>query len=151
MSIDTIFALSSGAVPSGIAIVRISGPKVRFAFETMIGYVSDDRKAVLTNFSSDSGNLIDRGLALFFQAPGSFTGEDCGEFHIHGGRAVVGAVLNELGSFDGFRLAEPGEFSRRAFENGKLDLTEVEGLSDLIAANTSEQRIQALSLSTGSV
>jgi len=151
MSIDTIFALSSGAVPAGIAVIRISGPKVRFAFETMIGFVSEDRKAIFTSFSNVAGSLIDRGLALFFQSPGSFTGEDCGEFHIHGGRAVVNAVLSELGSFDGFRLAEPGEFSRRAFENGKLDLTEVEGLSDLIAANTDEQRIQALSLSIGSV
>jgi tRNA modification GTPase len=151
MYTDTIFALSSGLVPSGVAIVRISGPKVRFALETMIGFIPENRKAVLSNISGRTGELIDRGLTLFFQAPNSFTGGDCGEFHIHGGRAVVDAVLFELGSFDSFRLAEPGEFSRRAFENGKLDLTEVEGLSDLIAANTNEQRIQALSLSNGSL
>ncbi len=149
MSAETIFALSSGNVPSGVAIIRISGSGVRFAFETMIGSVPQNRKAALRNISDSSGILIDRGLSLFFQSPGSFTGEDCGEFHIHGGRAVVDAVLRELRSFEGFRLAEPGEFSRRAFENGKLDLSEIEGLSDLIAANTKEQHIQALNLSSG--
>lgn len=149
MSIDTIFALSSGTVPSGVAIIRFSGPGVRFAFETMIGFVPKGRIATLRNISSHTGDLIDRGLSLFFQSPGSFTGEDCGEFHVHGGRAVLDAVLIELGSFDNFRMAEPGEFSRRAFENGKMDLTEVEGLSDLIVANTKAQHNQALMLSSG--
>ena len=151
MSTDTIFALSSGIVPSGVAIVRISGPGVRFAFETMVGFVPENRKAVLCNISGRSGDLIDRGLSLYFQSPGSYTGEDCGEFHIHGGRAVLDAVLGELNDFDSFRLADAGEFSRRAFENGKLDLTEIEGLSDLIVANTKEQHIQALLLSTGTL
>ena len=151
MSTETVFALSSGVVPSGVAIVRISGPGVRFAFETMIGSVPENRKAILRYISDRSGRLIDRGLSLYFQSPGSFTGEDCGEFHVHGGRAVLDAVLSELGSFEGFRIAERGEFSRRAFENGKLDLSEIEGLSDVIVANTREQLTQALMLSSGTL
>ena len=151
MFIETIFALSSGIVPSGVAIVRMSGPGVRFALETMTGSVPENRIAVLRDISGMSGQLIDRGLCLYFQSPGSFTGEDCGEFHIHGGRAVLDAVLTELGRYKNFRLAEPGEFSRRAFENGKLDLTEIEGLSDLLVANTKEQHNQALKLSSGTL
>jgi len=149
---DTIFALSSGSAPSGVAIIRLSGPGVRFALETMVGHVPEPRFAKLTAIhSGPGGELLDRGIVLYFQSPNSFTGEECGEFQVHGGIAVINAVLNALGSFDGFRIAEPGEFSRRAFENGRLDLTEIEGLSDLINAKTDAQRRLALDQSRGSL
>ncbi|WP_026791467.1 tRNA uridine-5-carboxymethylaminomethyl(34) synthesis GTPase MnmE [Pleomorphomonas oryzae] len=146
---DTIFALSSGATPSGVAIVRVSGPSVRFVLETTIGLLPDPRRAVLKAIRGNDGKVVDRGLVLFFPAPGSFTGEDVAEFHLHGGRAVVSAFLGFLGSQPGLRLAEAGEFTRRAFENGRLDLTEAEGLADLIAAETEAQRRLALRLAGG--
>lgn len=146
---DTIFALSSGMTPSGVAIVRISGPRVRFALETMVGRVPEARKAVLKTIRDTGGDAIDRGLVLFFPAPASFTGEDVAEFHLHGGRAVVAALLTVLQGLSGLRLAEAGEFARRAFENGQLDLTEAEGLADLIAAETEAQRCLALRLAGG--
>ncbi len=136
---DTIFALSSGRLPSGVAVIRISGPQTRFALETICGNVPESRQAVLKTFRDQDGNVIDRGLALFFPGPRSFTGEDCGEFHIHGGKAVVDAMLSALYSFERCRMAEPGEFTRRAFSNGKFDLTVAEGLADLIAAETDSQ------------
>lgn len=145
---DTIFALSSGAPPSGVALVRVSGTGVRFVLETTIGFVPDPRRAVLKTIRGSDG-AIDRGLVLFFPAPGSFTGEDVAEFHLHGGRAVVSAFLSFLGGLPGLRLAEAGEFTRRAFENGQLDLTEAEGLADLIAAETEAQRRLALRLAGG--
>lgn len=150
MDQTSIYALSSGGLPSGVAVVRMSGPGVRFAFETMLGFVPEPRKLVLSDINGLTGSgLLDRGLSVYFDGPYSFTGEDCGEFQIHGGLAVVNSVLEALGKLKGFRLAEPGEFSRRSFENGKLDLTEVEGLSDLIASQTEMQRIQALKQSKG--
>ena len=141
---DTIFALSSGRLPSGVAIVRLSGPQVRFVLDRMIGSVPLPRVATVSKIFSTDGRLIDHGLVLFFRGPQSFTGEDCAEFHLHGGVATVSACLNSLGSMDGLRAAEAGEFTRRAFMNGKIDLTEAEGLSDLIAAETEAQRVQAL-------
>lgn len=146
---DTIFALSSGTTPSGVAIVRLSGPGVRFALETTIGQVPEQRKAVLKTIRNVGGEAIDRGLVLFFPAPASFTGEDIAEFHLHGGRAVVAALLATLQGLPGLRLAEAGEFTRRAFENGQLDLTEAEGLADLITAETEAQRRLALRLAGG--
>lgn len=146
---DTIFALSSGPPPSGIAVLRVTGTAVRFVLETTIGTLPPPRQAVLRDVHGDSDEVIDRGLVLFFPAPGSFTGEDVAEFHLHGGRAVVAAFLAFLGSLPGLRLAEAGEFTRRAFDNGRLDLTEVEGLADLIAADTDSQRRQALRLAGG--
>lgn len=146
---ETIFALSSGAPPAGIAIVRISGARVRFAIETFCGSLPPARKAVLRSIRSNRSEDIDTGLVLFFPAPHSFTGEDCGEFHIHGGRSVISALLAELGRLPGFRPAEAGEFTRRAFENGRLDLTAVEGLSDLVAAETEMQRRLALEHARG--
>ncbi len=138
---DTIFALSSGGLPSGVAILRISGPGSRFAIETITAVPCPARVATLAAFR-DPETLadIDRGLVLWFPGPNSFTGEDCVEFHVHGGPAVVSALYAVLGAFEGFRVAEAGEFSKRAFENGKLDLTEIEGLADLISAETSMQR-----------
>jgi tRNA modification GTPase len=142
---ETIFALSSGRPPAAIAVVRISGPRARFALETMAGRVPDPRKAVLARVRNpDSGEILDEGLVLWFPGPRSETGEDMAELQLHGGRAVIAAVLAALGRLEGFRMAEPGEFTRRAFENGRLDLTAVEGLADLIFADTEAQRRQAL-------
>jgi tRNA modification GTPase len=141
---ETIFALSSGRPPAAIAVVRISGPRARFALETLIGRVPQPRYAALARIRDpQSGEMLDEALALFFPAPRSETGEDVVELQLHGGRAVIAAVLAALGRLDGLRPAEPGEFTRRAFENGQLDLTAVEGLADLIYAETEAQRRQA--------
>ncbi|WP_299869206.1 tRNA uridine-5-carboxymethylaminomethyl(34) synthesis GTPase MnmE [uncultured Hoeflea sp.] len=141
---NTIFALSSGAPPSGVAVVRISGPNVRFGLETLVGFVPEPRNARLCDIKSPGGDLLDRGLVLFFPGPASFTGEDVAEFQIHGSRASIEAVLGALRELSGYRPAEAGEFTRRAFEHGRMDLTAVEGLSDLIRAETEAQRKQAL-------
>lgn len=147
---STIFALSSGSPPAGVAVVRISGPATRFVLETMIGKLPVPRVATLAAIRQQQGGaVIDRGLVLFFEGPRSFTGEDMGEIQVHGGRAVVAAVLDALGGFPGLSPAEAGAFTRRAFENGRLDLTAVEGLADLIAAETEAQRRQALRLAEG--
>ncbi len=146
---DTIFALSSGAPPTGVALVRVSGSRTQQALEALIGDVPAPRKAVLRDIRSVSGDLIDRALVLYFPGPGSFTGEDCTEFHVHGGRAVIDALLKELGRLQGFRLAEAGEFTRRAFHAGKLDLTETEALADLVQAETQAQLRLALAGATG--
>ncbi|CDN50186.1 tRNA uridine-5-carboxymethylaminomethyl(34) synthesis GTPase MnmE [Neorhizobium galegae] len=136
---DTIFALSSGTLPAGVAVIRLSGPQAFDAALALAGELSADRKAGLRTIRSRNGLVIDQALVLAFAGPNSFTGEDCVEMHLHGSRAVVSAVHQELETI-GLRLAEAGEFSRRAFENGKLDLVEVEGLADLIAAETEMQR-----------
>lgn len=141
---ETIYALSSGAVPAGVAVVRVSGPGVRFGFETLIGFVPVPRHATMCEIRDEEGVLLDKGLALYFPGPKSFTGEDVAEFQIHGSRASVDAVLRALGRLPDHRMAEPGEFTRQAFANGKMDLTEVEGLSDLLLAETDAQRRQAL-------
>ncbi|WP_136657983.1 tRNA uridine-5-carboxymethylaminomethyl(34) synthesis GTPase MnmE [Nitratireductor sp. XY-223] len=148
---DTIFALSSGAGVAGVAVIRMSGPSVRDALATMTGGVPEPRVATYRAIRGADGTALDRGLVLFFPAPHSFTGEDCAEFHIHGGRAVTEAVLRSLSEIAGLRSAEPGEFTRRAFENGKMDLTAVEGLADLIAAETEVQRRMALQQSSGAL
>lgn len=141
---DTIFALSSGAGRAGVAVFRISGPDTRFGFETIAGALPEPRRAVLRALRRPGdGALIDRGLALWFPGPGSFSGEDMAEFHIHGGRAVVAAMSEALAGLAGFRPAVAGEFSRRGFENGRFDLIEAEGIGDLIAAETEGQRRQA--------
>lgn len=137
---DTIFALSSGALPAGVAVVRLSGPKAFEAGSLLAGDLRGDRKAALKPIRKRNGLLIDQALVVGFAGPNSFTGEDCIELHLHGSRAVVAAVFDELANMPGLRLAEAGEFSRRAFENGKLDLVEVEGLADLISAETEMQR-----------
>jgi tRNA modification GTPase len=141
---DTIFALSSGRPPAAIAVVRISGPRAGAALAALMGRLPTARQAVLARVRDpDSGEIIDDALVLWFPAPRSVTGEDVAELHVHGGRAVVAAVLAALGRLEHCRPAEPGEFTRRAFDNGKLDLTRVEGLADLIAADTDAQRRQA--------
>src|SRR6476661_8429163 len=142
---DTIFALSSGRPPAAVAVVRISGPRAGLALETLIGRVPATRRASLARVRDPAtGDLIDEGLALWFPGPNSETGEDIVELQVHGGRAVIAALLAALGRFDGLRHAEAGEFTRRAFENGRMDLTAVEGLADLVAAETEAQRRQAL-------
>ncbi|MGL3607779.1 tRNA uridine-5-carboxymethylaminomethyl(34) synthesis GTPase MnmE [Rhizobium sp. G187] len=147
---DTIFALASGAPPAGVAVIRISGPMALAALGRLIGgALPEPRVAALRTLRTSSGDILDKGLVLSFPGPQSFTGEDCAELHIHGGKAVIAAVLEQLAGFDSLRLAEAGEFSRRAFENGKLDLVEIEGLADLLAAETEMQRRLASEQSSG--
>lgn len=141
---DTIIALSSGALPSGIAVVRISGPAARSVVESLAGGVPAIRQASLRRIRDRHGATIDHGLVLFFEAPATVTGEDLAEIHLHGGRAVVAACLDAALTLPNVRLAEAGEFTRRAFENGRIDLTEAEGLADLLAAETEAQRVQAM-------
>lgn len=148
----TIFALSSGAGIAGVAVVRVSGPGARKAVQAIAGAVPAPRQAVVRMFREPkSGERLDRGLLLFFEGPRSFTGEDMAEFHLHGGQAVVSGVLDALSGLDAFRAAERGEFTFRAFRNGKLDLTAVEALSDLLAAETREQRRLALDQAGGAL
>lgn len=139
---DSIFALSSGAGRAGVAVVRVSGPGAGAALSALAGALPAPRQAVLRRLVFD-GVEIDRALVLWFERPGSFTGEDLAEFHIHGGRAVREALFHALSAL-GLRPAEPGEFSRRAVENGKLDLTRAEAIADLIDAETPAQLRQAL-------
>ncbi|MBB5576905.1 tRNA modification GTPase [Rhizobium paranaense] len=129
--------------------MRISGPEALVATKTLVGSLPKPRQAALKTIRTRNGLVVDRGLVLIFPAPASFTGEDCAEIHIHGGKAVVAALLKELASFQGCRMAEHGEFSRRALENGKMDLVEVEGLADLIAAETEMQRRLAVEHTAG--
>jgi tRNA modification GTPase len=141
---DTIFALSSGRPPVAIAVVRISGPNAGTALEQLSGRLPQPRYASLARLRDPvSGESLDEALALWFPAPRSETGEDMAELQLHGGRAVIAAVLTALGRLEGFRPAEAGEFTRRAFENGRMDLTAVEGLADLLGAETEAQRRQA--------
>ncbi|MEN7537401.1 tRNA uridine-5-carboxymethylaminomethyl(34) synthesis GTPase MnmE [Aurantiacibacter flavus] len=146
---DTIFALSSGAPPAGIGIVRLTGPQVRDALAAVCGSVPEPRRAVRVAFRDSAGAQIDDGLVLFFPAPNSVTGEDVGELHCHGGRAVVSALEATLAEVPGCRRAEPGEFTRRAFANGRIDLAEAEGLGDLLSAETEIQRRAALAMTGG--
>jgi tRNA modification GTPase len=142
---DTIFALSSGRGRAGVAVVRLSGPAAAGAVQALTGAERPKpRLASLRKFSGSDGTLIDEGLVLWFPEPGSFTGEDVAEFHVHGGRAVVEALLAALDALPGLRPAEAGEFTRRAVENGKFDLTQAEALADLINAETEAQRRQAV-------
>ena len=141
---DTIFALATAPGRAGVAVLRVSGPQAGAIAETLAGRLPKPRSAVLRKFSDSSNTVIDQGLLIWFPAPNSFTGEPVVEFHLHGGRAVVERMLAVLSLFPGARAALAGEFTRRAFENGKLDLTAVEGLADLVAAETEAQRRQAL-------
>lgn len=146
---ETIYALSSGALPSGVAVIRISGPAVQNILQQMAVAVPAERSAALRELRTKSGILLDHALVLYFQAPASFTGEDVAELQVHGGKATVAAILQELSTFDDTRLAEAGEFSRRAFLNGKMDLTAAEALSDLISAETELQRRLAIANADG--
>ncbi len=147
---DTIFAISSGSGRAGVAVLRVSGPLAGAALVRLAGCVPEARRAVLTELRDPRRDeTLDRALVLWFPGPRSFSGEDVAEFHLHGGRAVIQGVVDALGAMDGLRPAEAGEFTRRAFENGKMDLTAVEGLADLINAETEAQRRQALRQTAG--
>ena len=148
---DTIVAPASGIGLAAVAVIRVSGANTRAVLDALCGGVPPPRRASLRAIGLAGAPLIDRGLVLWFEGPASFTGEDMAELHVHGGRAVIGAVIDAVLTLPGTRLAEPGEFARRAFENGKLDLTEVEGLADLINAETEAQRRQALAQAEGSL
>lgn len=147
---DTIFALSSGQAPAGIAVVRVSGSCAGEALTALAGRLPPARRATLRRLvDPNSDAMLDQGLLLWFPGPNSVTGEDLAELHLHGGRATVAAVLASLGRMRGLRMAVPGEFTRRAFDNGRIDLAEAEGLADLLAAETEAQRRSALALAEG--
>lgn len=148
---DTIYALSSGSPPAAIAVVRISGPAAAVALEALAGRVPEPRRLEFAALRDGEGALLDRALVAFFPADGSVTGEDLAELHLHGGRAVVSAVERALGEMPGLRKADPGEFTRRAFANGRLDLAEAEGLADLLSAETELQRRIALGQAGGAL
>ena len=137
--------------PAGIAVVRVSGPQAGDALQALAGRLPKSRRATFCRFQGQDGVALDEGLALWFPGPGSATGEDLAELHLHGGRAVVAAVLSALDQVEGLRPATAGEFTRRAFENGRIDLAEAEGLADLLAAETESQRAAALALAGGAL
>src|SRR5438477_3772213 len=141
---QTIFALSSGRLPSAIAVVRVSGPQAGSTLTLLAGKIPIPRRATRALLRDARQQPIDDAVVLWFPSPASATGEDVAELHVHGGRAVVASLFASLSALENVRAAEPGEFTRRAFENGKLDLTEAEGLDDLIRADTDRQRRQAL-------
>lgn len=147
---DTIIALSSGALPSGVAIIRLSGPATTLALERL-GVTGTTPRLLTLRPLVLEGELIDTGLIAWMPAPHSFTGEDTAELQVHGSPAVVRRLLRGISALPGLRLAEPGEFTRRAFLNGRLDLTEVEGLGDLIEAETETQRQQAVARLAGGI
>lgn len=149
MSADTIFALSSGSPPAAISVIRVSGAEAHRAGIALAGSLPAARQASVRALRDRNGSLLDEALVLRFDAPASSTGEDLVELHCHGGRAVVAAVLEALAGVEGLRQAAPGEFTRRAFENGRIDLTEAEGLADLIEAETENQRRAALMMAEG--
>jgi tRNA modification GTPase len=147
----TIFALSSGHGRAGVAVIRVSGPAAGAALERLGGALPKPRYAALRTLRSPAGEVLDGALVLWLPGPRSETGEDMAELHVHGGRAVIAGVLEALAAVDGCRLAEPGEFARRSFENGKIDLTAAEALADLVDADTAAQRRQALGQAGGAL
>ncbi len=146
---DTIYALSSGAPPAAIAVVRVSGPQAGAALQALAGRLPPERRAVAATLRDRAGAVLDRALVLWLPGPNTATGEDTAELHLHGGRAVVAAVSTALAALPGLRAAEPGEFTRRAFVNGRIDLAEAEGLADLLNAETELQRQSALAMAGG--
>jgi tRNA modification GTPase len=146
---DTIFALSSGAPPAAVALIRVSGPSAEVALGALTGRTLPPRKAVTVTLRDAAGRILDRALALWLPAPTTATGEDTLELHCHGGRAVVAAVEKALAALPGLRPASAGEFTRRAFANGRIDLAEAEGLADLLAAETELQRQAAMAMAGG--
>jgi tRNA modification GTPase len=148
---DTIFALSSGPPPAGIAVIRVTGPRAGEALQCLSGSLPTPRRATRAWLIDHAGERLDDGLVLWFPAPASVTGEDLAEFHLHGGRAVIAAVEAALAALPGLRWAQPGEFTRRAFANGRIDLAEAEGLADLLSAETELQRRAALAGAGGAI
>jgi tRNA modification GTPase len=150
MTRPTIFARATGALPSAIAIMRVSGPAAAPAVEALTGRACPPpRHAVVRTFRDANGALLDSALLLWFPGPDTATGEDLAELHLHGSRAVLSGVEAALAALPGLRAAEAGEFTMRAFENGRIDLSQVEGLADLLAAETARQRVAALTMSEG--
>ena len=149
--IDTIFALSSGAPPAALGVIRISGPRAQAALRQLAGRLPQPRRAALTELRDAQGEVLDQALALWLPGPGTATGEDVVELHCHGGRAVIAAVEAALAAIPELRRATPGEFTRRAFINGRIDLAEAEGLADLLSAETELQRRSAMALAGGAV
>ena len=145
---DTIYALASGAAAGAVAVLRLSGPRTGEAVRRLTGSLPPPRRASLRRLSATDGEILDHALVLWFPGPASYTGEDAAELHLHGGRSVIGGVMEAL-TASGLRQAEPGEFTRRAFLHGKMDLTAAEGIADLIAAETAAQRRQALHQADG--
>ncbi len=148
---DTIYALATASGRAGVSIVRISGPDVAKVSRLLCGELPKPRLAMFGGIKGESGEILDHGLILYFPTPASFTGEDVLELHLHGSIAIVNAVTHFLSQIPNCRLAEPGEFSRRALMNGKMDIVQAEGLADLIEAETEAQRKQALALSSGNL
>lgn len=148
---DTIFALSSGAPPAAIGIFRISGSSAEKALEQLAGRQFEPRRPSLARLRDGAGAVLDEALVLWFPGPDTATGEDLAELHCHGGRAVIAAVERELSRIGGLRKAEPGEFTRRAFANGRIDLAEAEGLADLLSAETELQRSAAMAMAGGAL
>ncbi|WP_299413856.1 tRNA uridine-5-carboxymethylaminomethyl(34) synthesis GTPase MnmE [uncultured Sulfitobacter sp.] len=148
---DTIFAQATAVGRAGVSIVRVSGPGAHLICEQMVGKLPEARGSALRMVRDREGGFIDQALVLRFDGPDSFTGEDVIELQLHGSIAIIKRVLSVLGQFEGARLADPGEFTRRALENGRLDLVQVEGLADLIEAETEAQRKQALRVLTGAL
>jgi tRNA modification GTPase len=146
---DTIFALSSGSPPAALAVVRVSGPCAALAVVSLAGALPPPRRASLRTLRGASGDILDQGLVLWFPGPNTATGEDLAEFHLHGGRAVVAAVEAVLAGLPKLRRATAGEFTRRAFATGRIDLAEAEGLADLLSAETELQRRSALAMAEG--
>ncbi len=146
---DTIFAPASGRGKAGVAVIRLSGPLAHHAAERLAGFLPEPRRAALRRLTAADGTHLDEAIVLIFPEGASFTGEAVAELHLHGSPAVVAAVLRELGELPGLRLADPGEFTRRALENERLDLAQVEGLADLLEAETEAQRRQALRVLSG--
>jgi len=148
---DTIFALASAPGKAGVSVVRVSGPDAWAAGLDLAGPLPQLRTASLRSLAKLEGEVLDQALVIIFAADHSFTGEDIVEFHLHGSTAIVRAVMETLGDMDGLRLAEPGEFSRRALENDRMDLVQIEGLGDLIASETESQRRQAMKILSGAL
>lgn len=146
---DTIFALSSGSPPAAIAVVRVSGPRAGAALAALAGELPEPRVASYRALRVSRGTVLDRALVLWFPGPRTATGEDLAELHLHGGRAVVAAVEAALAGLPELRRATPGEFTRRAFANGRIDLAEAEGLADLLSAETELQRRSAIAMAGG--
>ncbi len=148
---ETIFALSSGSPPAAIAVVRVSGPLASEVLQKLGGSLPQARQASARPLHDGNGDVLDFALVLWLPGPATVTGEDMAEFHLHGGRAVVSAVEAELAWIEGVRRAEPGEFTRRAFANGRIDLAESEGLADLLEAETELQRRAAMAMAGGAL
>ena len=146
---DTIFALSTASGKAGISVIRVSGPNAFSAISRLVKNLPQDRTASVRDIKSVDGTLIDKGIIICFQGPRSFSGEDMVELHLHGSLAVVKVVIDCLNKFDSLRMAKPGEFTRQALENGKIDFNQVEGLADLIDAETETQRKQAQRILNG--